>query len=201
MNKKFTAIIISLLIGFSMISCQNGDKDNNVSKKNNTGNFSTNNDDSKNNINNSNNESNEIVSDDARIYYYDVVIDKIVYINKTIEIKDKATATALINELKKSPNSDISPAISNDISLISAKVNDENDTITLNFSSNFVEAQNLGSGAETNTLKAICNTFGDYFNVSNVIINLDDKPYTSGHILMKDGDSFKVDTNNSIELK
>lgn len=60
---------------------------------------------------------------------------------------------------------------------------------------------NLGSGAETNTLKAICNTFGDYFNVSNVIINLDDKPYTSGHILMKDGDSFKVDTNNSIELK
>lgn len=201
MNKKFTAIIISLLIGFSMISCQNGDKDNNVSEKNNTGSFSNNNDDSKNNINNSNNESSEIVSDDARIYYYDVVTDKIVYINKTIEIKDKATATALINELKKSPNSDISPAISNDISLISAKVNDENDTITLNFSSNFVEAQNLGSGAETNTLKAICNTFGDYFNVSNVIINLDDKPYTSGHILMKDGDSFKVDTNNSIELK
>ncbi|EOR27468.1 MULTISPECIES: GerMN domain-containing protein [Clostridium] len=201
MNKKFTAIIISLLIGFSMISCQNGDKDNNISEKNNTGSFSNNNDDSKNNINNSNNESSEIVSDDARIYYYDVVIDKIVYINKTIEIKDKATATALINELKKSPNSDISPAISNDISLISAKVNDENDTITLNFSSNFVEAQNLGSGAETNTLKAICNTFGDYFNVSNVIINLDDKPYTSGHILMKDGDSFKVDTNNSIELK
>lgn len=201
MNKKFTAIIISLLIGFSMISCQNGDKDNNISEKNNTGSFSNNNDDSKNNINNSNNESSEIVSDDARIYYYDVVIDKIVYINKTIEIKDKATATALINELKKSPNSDISPAISNDISLISAKVNDENDTITLNFSSNFVEAQNLGSGAETNTLKAICNTFGDYFNVSNVIINLDDKPYTSGHILMKVGDSFKVDTNNSIELK
>lgn len=201
MNKKFTAIIISLLIGFSMISCQNGDKDNNISEKNNTGSFSNNNDDSKNNINNSNNESSEIVSDDARIYYYDVVTDKIVYINKTIEIKDKATATALINELKKSPNSDISPAISNDISLISAKVNDENDTITLNFSSNFVEAQNLGSGAETNTLKAICNTFGDYFNVSNVIINLDDKPYTSGHILMKDGDSFKVDTNNSIELK
>lgn len=201
MNKKFTAIIISLLIGFSMVSCQNGDKDNNISEKNNTGSFSNNNDDSKNNINNSNNESSEIVSDDARIYYYDVVIDKIVYINKTIEIKDKATATALINELKKSPNSDISPAISNDISLISAKVNDENDTITLNFSSNFVEAQNLGSGAETNTLKAICNTFGDYFNVSNVIINLDDKPYTSGHILMKDGDSFKVDTNNSIELK
>ncbi|MPL97717.1 hypothetical protein SDC9_43910 [bioreactor metagenome] len=201
MNKKFTAIIISLLIGFSMVSCQNGDKDNNISEKNNTGSFSNNNDDSKNNINNSNNESSEIVSDDARIYYYDVVTDKIVYINKTIEIKDKATATALINELKKSPNSDISPAISNDISLISAKVNDENDTITLNFSSNFVEAQNLGSGAETNTLKAICNTFGDYFNVSNVIINLDDKPYTSGHILMKDGDSFKVDTNNSIELK
>lgn len=201
MNKKFTAIIISLLIGFSMISCQNGDKDNNISEKNNTGSFSNNNDDSKNNINNSNNESSEIVSDDARIYYYDVVTDKIVYINKTIEIKDKATATALINELKKSPNSYISPAISNDISLISAKVNNKNDTITLNFSSNFVEAQNLGSGAETNTLKAICNTFGDYFNVSNVIINLDDKPYTSGHILMKDGDSFKVDTNNSIELK
>ncbi len=201
MNKKFVAVIFSLLISFSMISCQNKAKDNTVSEKSNIGNSSTNNDDSKNNINNSNTESSEVVSDDARIYYYDVITDKIVYINKTIEIKDKATATALINELKKSPNSDISPAISNDISLLSAKVDNEKNIITLSFSSNFVSAQNLGSGAETNTLQAICNTFGDYFNVSNVIINLDDKPYTSGHILMKDGDSFKVDTNNSIELK
>ncbi|MDI9215346.1 GerMN domain-containing protein [Clostridium tertium] len=207
MKKRILAILISLSIPFSMISC--GAEAN--SNKNNTASNISNNEatliDEEDNINDNTqsdkydiSNSNETITDNANIYYYDVVTDKIVYISKTIEIKDKAVATALVKELKKAPSEEIASALNSDISLNSAKVDSENDTIKLDFSSNFVEAQNLGSGPESSTLTAICNTFGDYFNVSKVIITLDGKPYTSGHISMKDGDIFKVNLDNTFEL-
>ncbi|WP_097032763.1 GerMN domain-containing protein [Clostridium tertium] len=207
MKKRILAILISLSIPFSIISCgaeANNNKNNTASNISNNESTITDEEDKNKDSNQSDkyntNNSNEITTDDANIYYYDVVTDKIVYINKTIEIKDKAVATALVNELKKNPSEEIASALNSDISLNSAKVDSENDTIKLDFSSNFVEAQNLGSGPESSTLTAICNTFGDYFNVSKVIITLDGKPYTSGHISMKDGDTFKVDLNNTLEL-
>ena len=127
--------------------------------------------------------------------------DNIVYINSIIEVEGDQSANALINELKKSPNEDIQPALSSDITLNSYTIDNENSIITLDFSSNFVSAQNLGAGAESSTLAAICNTFGSYFNVENVIITLDGKPYSSGHILMTEGETFKVDLTNPVELK
>lgn len=201
MKKRILAILISLSVPFAMISC--GTEANNI--ENNTASNISNNEsvitDEDNNIGDTNSSnSSEVTNDDAKIYYYDVVTDKIVYINKTIEIKDKAVATALVNELKKSPSEEVAAAINSEISLNSAKVDEENDTIELDFSSNFIQAQNLGSGPESSTLKAICNTFGDYFNVSKVSITLDGKPYTSGHISMKDGDTFNVDLTNTFEL-
>lgn len=206
MKKRIIATLISLFIPFSMISCGsevNNSKNNtasNISNNETTITEEDNNKDTNNTTNKNNSNSNEITTADAKIYYYDVVTDKIVYINKTIEIENKAVATALVNELKKAPSEEIAAAISNDISLISAEVNKEKDTVTIDFSSNFVKAQNLGSGAESSTLYAICDTFGDYFKVNNVIITLEGKPYTSGHILMKEGDTFKVDLTNTIEL-
>lgn len=207
MKKRILAILISLSIPFSIISCgaeANNNKNNTASNISNNESTITGEEDNNKDSNQSDkydtNNSNEITTDDANIYYYDVVTDKIVYINKTIEIKDKAVATALVNELKKNPSEEIASALNSDISLNSAKVDSENDIIKLDFSSNFVEAQNLGSGPESSTLTAICNTFGDYFNVSKVIITLDGNPYTSGHISMKDGDTFKVDLNNTLEL-
>lgn len=199
MKKNIIATLLLLFIPFSIISCS----PKTPTKNNTSSNITVNeNNSSKNDAINkeNNNTTPEIINDNAKIYYYDVVNDKIVYTNKTIEIKDKAVATALVNELKKAPNDEVTSAISTDISLISADVDKDKDCITLNFSSNFVKAQNLGGGAESSTLKAICNTFGDYFNVKNVIITLEDKPYSSGHILMKDGEAFKVDLSNTVEL-
>lgn len=206
MKKNIIATLLLLFIPFLIVSCspkastKNDTSSNiNVNENNST---KDENDSAKNDkVNKENNTTPpEIINDNAKIYYYDAVNDKIVYINKTIEIKNKAVATSLVNELKKAPNDEVTSAISTDISLISANVDKDKDCITLNFSSNFVKAQNLGGGAESSTLKAICNTFGDYFNVKNVIITLEDKPYSSGHILMKSGESFKVDLSNAVEL-
>ncbi|WP_066893725.1 GerMN domain-containing protein [Clostridium nigeriense] len=209
MKKKILAILLSLSIPFSLISCKDSsekikDDGNKVNTSTNVVDKETTSKDKNDNDNNNNkeNESKESVKEaNAKIYYYDVVTDKVVYINKVIKIEDNKTATALVNELKKSPNDDISPSISSEIILNSANVDKDTSTITVDFSSNFVSAQNLGAGAESSTLTAICNTFGSYFNVDNVIITLDGKPYSSGHILKAEGEAFKVDLKSSIELK
>ena len=211
MKKKILAILLSTVLSASFVSCTKNTDTNNENNLNNNSSIST--DSNNNQSNNSskepssentnettNKDEDEVVSKNAKIYYYDVVTDKIVYLSTTIEIKDKEVATALLNELKKSPTEDISAAINEEITLKSANVDKNNDSITLDFSSNFVEAQNLGSGAETSTLQAIANTFGEYFDVTKVIITIDGKPYSSGHILMNEGEGLTVNLNDVVEL-
>lgn len=206
MKKKLLALFITTIFSISLISCSKTTPENdNIDNTPITESSDKENDKvstpSESNDSSSINNENEILTESANIYYYDVVNDKIVYLSKTIEIKNKEVATALVNELKKSPTEDISPVISSNITLKSATLDKASDTIKLDFSSNFVIEQNLGAGTESSTLKAICNTFGDYFNVSKVIITLDGKPYSSGHIIKAEGEAFDVDLNNSTELK
>lgn len=137
----------------------------------------------------------------VRLYFYDVVNDNIVYYDDTIEVTDKAVTTALINALKHPTNPDVTPAIAKNISLTSAKLDKENNIFTMDFKDNFVSEMNLGSGSESNTLRTIVNTIGYNFKVDNVIITLGGKPYSSGHILMNDGESFKVSLDNVIKLE
>lgn len=209
MKKSLLAISLSLLIPFSLISCSKSpdvgaSEDNKVSNSSSVNNGTS----SEKENTNTDKKDNETVDktatekqEEAKIYYYDAVSDKIVYINTTIKVSGDDAPTVLVNELKKSPNEDISPSLSSEITLNSSKLDKDNSTITLDFSSNFVSAQNLGGGAESSTITAICNTFGNYFNVKNVVLTLDGKPYSSGHILMNDGEAFKVNLEDAVELK
>ena len=211
MKKNVLAIVLSLFIPFSLISCSKSPEveENKVSNSSSVSNNSTSSEKDNNSTTETdskkdteeNTEKNFEKEENAKIYYYDAISDKIVYINKAITVKDDDAATALINELKKSANNDISPSLSSEIVLNSSTLDAEKSTISLDFSSNFVSAQNLGAGAESSTLTAICNTFGSYFNVENVEITLDGKPYSSGHILMNEGETFKVNLNDAVELK
>ena len=213
MKKHILAISLSLLIPFSLISCSSSAEAQNKEKNKVNNSTTVNNDSTSSKENNSNNSetaaeitNEKSVEEDtkkeemAKIYFYDVVSDKIVYINTNIKINSDAS-TVLVEELKKSPNSEIPPSLATDISLNSTNLNNENSTITLDFSSNFISSQNLGSGAESRNITAICNTFGSYYNVENVIITLDGKPYSSGHILMNPGEAFKVNLEDTVDLK
>lgn len=142
----------------------------------------------------------EVVQRDVRLYYYDAVNDKIQYTNQTIEVKDKAVATAIVNALKHPSIQGVTPALAEGIKLKSAKVDSSDDSITIDFSDDFVSLQNLGSGPESSTLKAIANTFGYNFNVNKVIITLNGKPYESGHIIKKPGEGFTPNYDGTIEL-
>ena len=201
MKKSLLAISLSLLIPFSLISCtkstEAGQNEDNKVNNSTIVNNSTRSDEDNETVDNTDAEKKE----DIKVYYYDAVSDRIVYINTTINVKGNNASELLVDELKKSPSTDISPSLSSEITLNASNLHKDKSTITLDFSSNFVSAQNLGGGAESSTLKAITNTFGDYFDVEHVIITLDGNPYSSGHILMNDGEAFKVNLEDAIELK
>ena len=59
----------------------------------------------------------------------------------------------------------------------------------------------MGSALETEILKSIVNTMGKFYDVENVFISIDGKPYESGHYSLKEKESFKVDTEGIEEIK
>ncbi|GAB6170149.1 hypothetical protein JCM1393_26090 [Clostridium carnis] len=209
MRKKIIATFLLLLLPFSLISCSENKNlssnapsiEENTSNGNNSNSDKSDLDENKSESSKESSNEDEVKSKDVRLYYYNAVADKIVYSDKTIEVKGKAVATAIVNSLKEAPTSDIRGVISKDISLISANLDSSKDTITLDFSDNFVKAQNLGGGVEASTLTALVNTFGYNFKVNNVIITLGGKPYESGHFSKASGEAFKVNYDNITELQ
>jgi hypothetical protein len=57
---------------------------------------------------------------------------------------------------------------------------------------------NAGAGYELLILQSITNTLGNYYGAQKVYITMEGKPYESGHILMKKGETFKVNMDKVI---
>jgi hypothetical protein len=68
----------------------------------------------------------------------------------------------------------------------------------IDFSTQFVTEMNAGTTKESGVLMSVTNTVGYYFQVQKVIITLDGEPYSSGHILMKEGESFDTTYQNDL---
>lgn len=75
----------------------------------------------------------------------------------------------------------------------------EDNIVHVDFSGDMTEDMNLGAGFETLVLQSITNTLGNYYGVEEVIITVDGKPYESGHILMKEGETFTVNMDLVVE--
>lgn len=168
---------------------------------------------SNNNNNNTNNSNNDTKTDvpkpapeevkelptetrNVRLYYNNYGTNSFVYVDTTVKVVDKAMVKALVGSLQK-PLDEKYPAVLNqEVGVRTAKLDKANDTLIVDFGANFVTSQNLGSGAEADMLQSLTNTLGYNLGVNNVIITVNGKPYVSGHISKKDGESFKVSYSN-----
>lgn len=74
-----------------------------------------------------------------------------------------------------------------------------NDNIVyVDFSKELIEEMKAGSGYEALILQSIVNTLGEYYGVEEVYITIEGKPYESGHILLKKGETLKVNMEDVI---
>lgn len=75
--------------------------------------------------------------------------------------------------------------------------NDEN-SVHIDLSKEFVTEMNAGAGFESMILKSLANTLGTYYGVQNVFLTIDKGPYESGHIILEEGEPLTVDYSNVI---
>ena len=63
----------------------------------------------------------------------------------------------------------------------------------IDFSSELIDEMNAGAGVESMILQAMVNTIGDYYDVEEVLFTVEGEPYSSGHILLEEGETMRVD--------
>jgi hypothetical protein len=138
-----------------------------------------------------------------RVYFPQFNSDRIVYIDREFEIKtNESMKYKFQKELKVIPDgSDLAKVLTKNTQVLSISVDEDKDTVTVDLSSDFIKEMNAGSSLEAMLLKCVAYTFGGYYQKGNVIILIDGKPYESGHILMKEGESIKVDTEDIAAYK
>jgi len=109
-------------------------------------------------------------------------------------------ATRLILEKtlrQKAKNEDYLPLVSTNTK-INSMYKGKNDIAYVDFSQELIEDMNVGSGFEALVLQCITNTIGNYYDVKKVYITVGGKLYESGHIVMKKGETFKVNMSNVV---
>jgi len=96
----------------------------------------------------------------------------------------------------QAPNESLGGLISANTKIKSLYLNSDN-MVYIDFSKEFRQKMNAGSGYESQILQCITNTLGDYYMVKKVYITVEGEPYSSSHIAMKKGEAFIVDYKNT----
>lgn len=149
--------------------------------------------------------SNENTLTDGRIYYYESFSDTNYYISTKLPKENEQKLSFIIKSLKNLPDNDLLETVEHqeftplpmNLSINSVEFNE--DLIEIDFNSNFTNE--LGSSGETSAIESLVKTIGYNFSVNKVIITFNNENYSSGHIVMDDGEWFSVNEKNSIELK
>lgn len=141
-------------------------------------------------------------------FYPDFNKDKLAYIDKQVDLLTNQDMNAIFEkELKNIPtDSELTSSIPGDTKLLdiiieAPSINSSNELVIVDFSSQFVKEMNAGSSLESMMIGSITNTLGNYYQAQNVRITLEGKPYESGHILLKPGESFQVNMDKTYQFK
>jgi hypothetical protein len=132
-------------------------------------------------------------------FYYPGVDEKIYAKQKTLTFHTNDDPVHILQEaLKKKPdNKNYLPLVSRNTRLNSIFLGDDN-IVHVDFSKEFVEEMNLGSGYESLVLQCIANTLGEYYGVQKVLPTIDHKNYESGHIVLEKGETWDVDMESVV---
>ena len=68
--------------------------------------------------------------------------------------------------------------------------------VAVDFSKELIENMNAGAGIEAMILQAVVNTIGDYYDVEEILLTVEEEPYSSGHILLQEDETMRVDYGN-----
>lgn len=136
-------------------------------------------------------------------FFYPLYSDiKSVYLEDKILFYTNQTIEKLFEEKLKNPPSDklIAP-ISKDTKINSIHFDRNNNwTVKVDFSDEFLNDMKVGTALESEILKSIINTLGKFYDTERVYISVNGRPYESGHFAMKNEEGFLVNTDEIEEF-
>lgn len=122
---------------------------------------------------------NDVSEDNAteivKLYLYSASADKYFYVNTSLNCEDSDLKLRLEESLKSTPHSSLVRNLPNETKLDIVENNEE--MITINLDGSFITNDKLNQSVEYKVLQCIVNTIGEAYNVSNVSITIDNKPY------------------------
>jgi Spore germination protein len=137
----------------------------------------------------------------VRFYYPNANVDKLYYVNRQLSFKtNDITKTVFENTFKDLPKGGLAKVLGPNVKIKSLFLNTDN-VVYIDFTKELLSEMNAGSGYESLILQSITNTIGTYYGVDKVYLTVEGNPYVSGHIAMKKGEFFTVNSKNSVELK
>lgn len=136
-----------------------------------------------------------------KIYYPNINDEKLYFINNEVNFNTNDITKMKLEKLFKiSPKDELGALLGPNVKIKSLYLNQDN-IVYVDFSKELVEEMNAGSGYELMLLQSITNTLGNYYGVDKVYITVENEPYSSGHILMKKGEVFKVNYGDAVEIR
>ena len=139
----------------------------------------------------------------VRFYYPDFNNDRLVYIEKTIELYTGEDVLKLFEEqVRQVPeNSGLQPLMSENTSILGIDYDRKTAVVTVDFSSEFISDMNAGSLLESMLIISVADTFGSYFQTNKVAITIEGGPYESGHFYFKNGEYLTADLEGVLEYR
>ncbi|KNZ41220.1 GerMN domain-containing protein [Acetobacterium bakii] len=130
-----------------------------------------------------------VMKQSIAFYYPNINDDKIYYQVKDVDFK---TNDITRNKLEAAYKKDAPwPVLTPNTKINSLYLN-EDGMVYIDLSRDFVTEMNAGADYEAMMLQSIVNTFGNYYGVERVLLTIDNQPYSSGHIVLEQGEYLTV---------
>lgn len=118
----------------------------------------------------------KVETKNCRLYFFNINTDEILYVDKDIEVVDKALVKALSSAHKGGFDNTDLVTLHKEAEITKAKK--EDGILKVYFNKEFASKMNLGSGAESGLLESLICTYGYNFDVDKVAIYSDGTLFT-----------------------
>ncbi|MBD7914960.1 GerMN domain-containing protein [Clostridium sp. Sa3CUN1] len=201
MQKKFFLLFFSFILSFILIGCNKSNDISNLPNKENESFENENNkketpitNEEKNNISNN---SESLTKKNVRLFYFDTINYELYYVDKEVDVTDKAIIKSLTTELQNySPNKNFLN-LTKDVEITSASLDESTGLLKIVFSSSYIDKMLLGSATESGLLSSLLSTYGYNLNIKKVAIYFKDELYSSLRGDLPEG-YFNVDYTSAI---
>lgn len=126
------------------------------------------------------------------VYELNEMATALTTVDTTLELKTNDPARIQLTEILNGNTGDITiPSLTENTEINYMYLGNDG-IVHIDFSEEITEMQ-AGSGIEALLLQSIVNTIGGLYQTDEVLLTVETKPYSSGHVLLEEGQTMQVD--------